>query len=325
MLLIGSRAIRHHVPEFREPKDWDLIGTDEDIARLDRLLPRSDFQPPGSYKVFYIYQERLVEVANASLSPYWQLIQERFKACPKIADPVLGEMVIPPLSYLLLTKQCGLIYRVVHWHKNLEDLFFLLDRVPTIEDEVADLLRHTLEDSKRMFGASHARSARGVRGCHPALEAPRDELIHGELHRRYRHLRSADVAEGETGRAALVERPPEWFEHAWRAFPEVLPSERRALMIELLAEEAWVLAAEEHLAPSVDGKEHPEDELVRWALRELLTSSLPEGWRYFGVNHYREIAARIPRLWKEHLRDLAGPPIDYSRCEASELMCEGGL
>jgi hypothetical protein len=39
MLLIGSRAIRFHLPSFREPKDWDLIASEEELARVAARLP----------------------------------------------------------------------------------------------------------------------------------------------------------------------------------------------------------------------------------------------------------------------------------------------
>ena len=70
MLLISSRAIRYHFPDFREPRDWDLIGTDEDIARLDRILERSPSDRQRREKVHYRLDDVLVEVANASVVPY---------------------------------------------------------------------------------------------------------------------------------------------------------------------------------------------------------------------------------------------------------------
>jgi len=49
---------------------------------------------------------------------------------------------------------------------------------------------------------------------------------------------------------------------------------------------------------------HPPAQLERAALRRLIQSGLPEAWRYFGVNHYREIAALIPETWPERIADL---------------------
>ncbi len=48
-------------------------------------------------------------------------------------------------------------------------------------------------------------------------------------------------------------------------------------MIDLFTEETLVLAAERALQPAVDDKPPSEAELTRWALRTLITSTLPEG------------------------------------------------
>jgi hypothetical protein len=290
MLLIGSRAIVHHFPRFRPPRDWDLIGTDEDIARLDRALPRSGRgHSQRRDKVHYLYDGVLVEVANASAVPYWARVCEAFADAPTMDEPVLGTLRIPHPGFLLITKHCGLVYRIAHWHKNLEDLYFLRDRIPTIPEPVAALLPHALADSRRMFAESHRRAVADVGPCHPAASPPRDARLHRELHDR--------LALGDT--AAMLEP------RAWEAAPELPPSARRDRMIDLFAEETVVLAAERRLSsPAAEGDRHPEAELTRWALRALITSSLPENLRYFGVNYYREIAARVPRGWLSRIADL---------------------
>ncbi|WP_437507776.1 DUF7277 domain-containing protein [Sorangium sp. So ce1099] len=310
MLLIGSRAIAYHFPEFRKPRDWDLIGDDEDIARLDRALPRSERHAQRRDKVHYRLDGVSVEVANASVIPYWAMVSAAFANAPTIEAPVLGPLRIPPPGFLLLTKQCGLIYRVVHWHKNLEDLYFLRDRVPSIPEHVAALLPHTLDDSRRMFAEGHRLGARDAEPCHPAAPGPRDPRLHRELHDR---LRLGDIA------ASLEPR-------AWDGFPERPAPSRRERMIDLFAEEGMVIAAERRLlSPAIEGELHPEAELTRWALRALITSSMPENLRYFGVNYYREIAARIPRGWMSAIKDMehlrpacASPGAGGSRCDAEK-------
>lgn len=316
MLLIGSRAIRHHFPEFRPPRDWDLVGTDEDIERLDRALPRSTRHTQRREKAHYVYGGALVEVVNASAVPYWATVSATFADAPAIEDPVLGVLRIPHPGFLLLTKHCGLIYRIVHWHKNLEDLYFLRDRIPSIPEHVAALLPHALGDSRRMFADNHDRGTSDVEPCHPALPRPRDPRLHGELHDRVK-----------LGAVAAVGEP-----RAWEGFPERPAAERRERMIDLLAEEVMVLAAERHLSqPAVGGELPPEAQLTRWALRSLITGSLPEGLRYFGVNYYREIADRIPRGWLRGLEDLeplrpacGSPHADNRPCHAAKGERLGG-
>lgn len=319
MLLIGSRAIRYHFPDFREPRDWDLIGTDEDIARFDRILPRSERHAQRPDKTFYMYGDDMVEVANASVVPYWKTVCERFENGPVVEDPVLGALRIPSAAYLLATKQCGLIYRVHYWHKNLEDIFWLKARIHDVSEDAADLLELTYQDAKRLRAENHARSARTLPTCHPEVAGPRDEEIHRALHERWvSHFAGAGMSASSLG-----DRSRAWRDDAWLGFPREAKEQRRERMIDWFAEEAWVLAAEQHLAPSLTGKEASEDELVRWALRELITSHIPEGWRYFGVNHYGDIAARVPRVWKSDLVDLARPRPSYDRSTGWTSFCSG--
>jgi hypothetical protein len=52
-------------------------------------------------------------------------------------------------------------------------------------------------------------------------------------------------------------------------------------------------------------------------LRRLIQSALPEAWRYFGVNNYREISALIPDTWIRRIADL-----ELSRPDVSNA-CQG--
>lgn len=289
MLLIGSRAIRVHCPEFREPKDWDLIATEQEIERLRTLLePHGKRRKPD--KALFRYGDDLMEVANASRSTYWAMILEKFSHEPKIELPVLGEVAVAPLPYLLLTKQCGLVYAVLHWHKNLEDLFFLMDRVPSIPPDIADLVMHTVAHSAEMFQGKHALSVSVSGACHPELPAPRHAALHAALHERL--SRGAPIAPA----------------HAWAGFPELSGEARRARMIRWFAEEALVVGAIEMFSNVEPGASLREAELryARWGLRTLITRDLPVNWRYFGVNYYREIREQIPDGWSDAVEALRG-------------------
>lgn len=277
MLLIGSRAIRHHFPDFRPPVDWDLVGTSEEIAALDQKLPRKEKRRRAE-KAHYRYGDAMVEVANASAVPYWGRILDAFAAEPTLEEPTLGTLRIAPAGYLLLTKHCGLIYPVVHWHKNLEDLYFLRERVPHIPEHLAALIPETIDDSRRMFLSLHEKRSVEVTPCHPKLRPASD--LHRELHARL-------VPETERGDAAS----------AWQGFPDVDGKTRLVKLRHWMAEEAMIVAAEQFLHPRLGFESNDEDELVRWALRMLCTGRLPENFRYFLVNHYREVRDLVPKGW----------------------------
>jgi hypothetical protein len=184
------------------------------------------------------------------------------------------------VGFLLLTKQCGLIYRIHYWHKNLADLYFMRDRVAAIPPEVAALLPDAIADSRRMFAEHHVAREGDREPCHPALRGPADPALHRALHEKL----------------ALRGIPAVTEPRAWEGFPERAGDARRQRMIDLFAEEAMVMGAELSLRPEGSGAA-TEVQLARWALRTLITGTMPEGLRYFGVNYYREIRDRIADGW----------------------------
>jgi hypothetical protein len=301
MLVIGSRAIVRHFPDFRPPKDWDLIGTSADIERLEGVLERVD-EKPRPDKAHFRYDGVGVEVANADAVPYWARVLDAFRNEPVLDEPVLGRLHIAPASFTLITKQCGLIYRIVHWHKNLDDLYFLRDRIPTIPAEIAALVPEAAADARRMFARSHLVRPTNAGPCHPEVARPLDPSLHEALHLRF------SLGSGLGRRDA-----------GWQGFLHVEPRERRELMIRFFAEEALVVAAEHVLSGAAV---ESEATAVRFALRELMTGGLPEPWRYFGVNHYREIRDQIPEGWLPSLGNLAEErAANQRRCALTDSMC----
>ncbi|MGE0324041.1 MAG: hypothetical protein AB7S68_17135 [Polyangiaceae bacterium] len=302
MLLIGSRAIRWHFPDFRPPQDWDLIGSADEIAWLEQRLPSVPTTHP-EFKRAFQYDEVVVEVTNASKSAYWAEVLEEFSAAPTIDEDVLGRLHVAPAAFLLLTKQCGLVYGIYHWHKNLEDLYFLRDRIPTIPESVARFQPLALEDSRRMFEDRH--TDHPLRTCHPSTGGPIDaahRLLHDEL-------------------SLVDEAPAVALPSAWAGFPDYPSAERSPLMERLLAEEAMVLAVEDFRARSSGLGVNRTGEFLNRALRELCTGCLPVGWRYFCVNHFREILALVPQGFLSELGDLADGRKVFPRGTGEALSC----
>ncbi|MEZ4224304.1 MAG: hypothetical protein R3B13_25365 [Polyangiaceae bacterium] len=291
MLLIGSRAIVHYFPDFRPPRDWDLFGTGEEVAMLAQRLPPMEDKSPQPHKSHFYYGDAMVEVVDIDHSPEWAKVYEAFRDQPTIDDPVLGTLTLAPPAFLMLTKQTGLIYRILHWHKNLEDLYFLRDRITSVPDIVAQVMPYVLADSRKLFAESTAEAMRAVEPCYvddpTRAWAPRTPL-HSELHA----LLAGD------GHPLVSESG------AWQGYPDATPEARRERMIRLFAEEATVLAAERWLTRGFHARGDDERTATRWGVRNLIQSRLPEGWRYFGVNHYREIIAGIPSGWSTRIESL---------------------
>jgi len=286
MLVYGSRALRYHFPQFREPKDWDLIGTRADVERLDRVLPRRGYQ--SSYKVHFEYDSVMVEVDIAEELPFWARALHVFRAAPILEHPVLGPLRVPPPALVLFTKQCGLIYGVLHWHKNLEDLYQLQEWITEVPPEAQEFLRPIQEHSRSLNSEGHARVTRSrPDACHPKMPTQPEAELHRRLHEQLK----------------LGARPLVDSDGAWQAFPQLEGEEKLQQMRLLFAEEAMVHAATLHLQ-SARQTTHPPAQLERAALRRLIQSALPEAWRYFGINNYREIFALIPETWLERISEL---------------------
>lgn len=286
MLVFGSRALRYHFPQFRQPVDWDLAGTRAEVARLDQVLTRRGQQAP--YKAHFEYDSTLVEVDIAEERPFWARALHSFRDAPILGENVLGPLRVPPPAFMLFTKQCGLIYGVRHWHKNLEDLYRLREWVTDVPEQTRDLLRPLQEHARAMYGEAHARATRSQPdACHPRMPTRPDAELHRRLHERVK----------------LGARPMVSVDGAWHGYPQLQGDERLDAMRRLFAEEAVVLAATLHLQ-SPRQTTHPPAQLARAALRRLIQSALPEAWRYFGINNYREIAALIPETWPEGVTDL---------------------
>jgi hypothetical protein len=300
MLVFGSRALRYHFPQFREPRDWDLAGTRADVERLDRLLPRRGRQ--AEYKVHFEYDSATVEVDIAEERPFWARAMHVFRDAPILEDRVLGPLRVPPAAFLLFTKQCGLIYGVRHWHKNLEDIYQLQQWITEVPQEARDLLRAMQEDTRSMHGEAHANATRSQPdACHPRMPTQPEAELHRRLHECVK-----------LGATPLVDR-----DGAWQGFPQLEGDEKLHTMRLLFAEEALVLAATTHLG-SPRQATYPPAQLKRSALRRLIQSALPEAWRYFGVNNYREIAALIPETWVDRVSEL-----EHLRPDRAHA-CDGG-
>lgn len=312
MLLIGSRAIVHYFPDFRPPLDWDLFGSSEEIRALSKRLPPLENTVVRPHKACFQYDSAIVEVVNTDVAPEWAKIVHAFRNEASIEEPVLGTLIVAPAAFLMITKQVGLIYDIWHWHKNLEDLYFLRDRISSVPDVVTQVMPHSLEDSRKLFAASTAHVLRSPPPCHAgeAEQSPNPRTaLHAELHQIL----------AEAGTPLVNEKG------AWQGYPDAQPEARRAKMVRLFAEEAMVIGAEQLLTRGLSHASDDEQTVTRWAMRMLITGSLPEGWRYFGVNYYREIMAAIPRGWTSRLSTLETPIVRHERqCheDSADAICQ---
>lgn len=291
MLLFGSRSLAYRVPGYRTPLDWDVIGTPEELERLDGLLPRYGGKKSTPQKAVFVYDDCPLEFIVYQPGDYWSKVVETFSDEPTVEVPVLGRLTIAPPEYSIISKQVMLIYRVHHWHKNIEDLYVLRNLIPTIPPHIEALLPLTRDHARDFYSENHKKFPPVAVACHPALPKQPNPTLHPLFHERFR----------------FGERPLAYEPDAWKAFPHLKGAERINRMHHLLAEEAMVFAAHCRFQERGFPDARTDAELKRFALREIAMSHLPEDWRYFLVNHYREIANLIPEDWGKKVVDLVGP------------------
>ena len=277
MLLIGSRAAKIHFPEHRDAHDWDVVVTDEEYATLRSRFGPPLFEPTEHVSMFR-YQGGQYEIKTTSRVPLWAAILNR------AADPSEGELVrdIPVLGtcriasppLLLILKQCFVAYPIGQWRKSLLDYHFLRARIASVPPYMCDISRLGLEDAASRFGHLFEPEGNHTTTCSNPKRQLADPDRHQRLHDRFRQ-----------GAAPLVSTPD-----AWEGFPSRPVADRRALMVDLLVEEALVAAEEYRLDAERPVQNRP---LCNWILRGLVTRYLPLGWRYFAADEYPEIQRRV--------------------------------
>jgi hypothetical protein len=287
LLLIGSHAAKFHFPDHRPPNDWDLIVNRDEHERLYRLLgpplpttqPLASIRPHQSTTTIHRFCGEIYELKLEAHLPLWSWV---CKDPPRteegetvFTDPLLGDVRLASPSLLLLLKQSGAVHPVHFWRKTLLDYHFLKTRtqnVPVRMIEGAHLARARMEE--RFLRHSAVTPWRPAT-CAPVTGALLAPTMHADFHKRY--------ARGPHGPLAVVDR-------AWEGFPTEPPATRRSLMIELLVEEALVLAATRQTSLPQPA---PLRSLFNWTLRLLITQELPLRWAYFAVDEYREIQSRL--------------------------------
>lgn len=273
MLLIGSRAARLHFSDFRAAKDWDVVVDDHEYAELSRRLGLPLNEPTGETCMFR-HQGSLYELKRARHRPLWSAVLDHE---PESSEgefetdfPLLGHCRVASPPLLLILKQCFVAYPIHHWRKSLLDYHFLKERIHSVPPRVLELSRIALDEANERFGKYFEPDGDTTLTCAHATRKVRDEARHRALHERWR-----------SGAQPLVESPD-----AWHGFTSHPIESRRRRMIELLVEEALVVARE-RLEDA--GEDVAPQRLCHWTLRMLITQHLPLRWRYFAADHFPQI------------------------------------
>lgn len=277
MLLIGSRAARLHFSDFREAKDWDVVVDEHEYAELSRRLGPPLGEPTAETSLFR-FEGTLYELKRARHRPLWSAVLDH---APEPTEgefetelPLLGHCRVASPALLLILKQCFVAYPIHHWRKSVLDYHLLKQRIQRVPPKVLELSRIAVEEAKERFGHVFEPPGDATLTCAHATRRVGDEARHRALHRRF-------CSEAEP----LVACPD-----AWRGFAEHPVELRRRKMIDLLVEEALVVACERR---KDCGETVSPQRLCHWTLRMLITQHLPLSWRYFAADHFPQIQAGL--------------------------------
>lgn len=126
MLLIGSRAIAHHLPKFRAPKDWDIILTYSELrawfntnrSAIKLFVPNHTGQKVKCRLKTGTQIEFEIQDSIPSSDCLVKLPCHSFKEVD--IDGIETVVNIPSLRLLALLKKSHLI-APIHWWKNIAD------------------------------------------------------------------------------------------------------------------------------------------------------------------------------------------------------------
>src|SRR5262249_51417103 len=102
MLLVGSRAAKIHFPSFREPKDWDVFATPQELARV-RTLGLTELPSPWAKKACFAYEGSTLEVGIAFPGTTNEALLRETRGTLQM--PVLGEVGVASPEALLFLKR----------------------------------------------------------------------------------------------------------------------------------------------------------------------------------------------------------------------------
>lgn len=274
MIVLGSRAARHHLPTFRDPADWDLVVTSDEIRRIGLEFDGtiSEFVPASPYKYrLKLHDEPLIEVEVAEEGSNVLLVAAA-RGWPSIETPI-GRAFVPPLDTLWRIKKAH-VYWPVHWEKNIADLHVLGAACGFRPDAAAEAFyRLRLAECEAKYGAR--RQAR-LSMSNDAFFAKSQKAVgrvvdHDQIHEV--------VAYGERPLFETMKHDPSLATLA----RDLFEAADRQTQLRLVREEAMAIAIERYIVPGTvtDGAQ-----AYAKALKRICTT-LTSGWfREFAIMNW---------------------------------------
>lgn len=301
LLLIGSKAIKHHIPSWREPQDTDYVGTYEN---LEELLKQHKGNIAAAYPInsgssYYIKLKSgsIIEMEIAWSGSRAEKLLE-FVANEDDTEYAPDGAMVPSLDVLLLLKESHKYLKDSPWFKKTMDDIHALRKVAKIRDEHREFFKQREKDTYTY--------------SHPRLKVTKDEFfdakmngvvqifVHDQVHWAVKRLDSPayEMFKEDTSE---VYCSSELFEKC--------PEEVKLLSV---LEEAMVLAVERSLSVFV-GKKTPR-QAFEMAMMKVCTSITSGWWRAYAYENYYRVLELYEDDWYDKFLDkVAKGEVEYNK------------
>lgn len=278
MIIIGSRAAKYHFPEFRNPKDWDIVASLEEIKAFAEKHKEdiTSMMPNASGEKMKIMLGKIqTEVEIVEMIESAQMLYD-FDFKDEMNFFGENAKVVSP-NILFLMKDSHIRYPI-HWKKNIEDYHFFKEKTTAFSNEELMWNKLRKEETK-------ARSK---------VKAPSLEMSNSDFFRQKKlivdHYYPHDVYHWAVAyqdkplftKMKIDHNKAKCEKHL---FEKMTHQEK----LNCVREETMVIALERYIIPK---RKKDLDDAYLSALERVCTT-LTSGWfREFALNHYHELKER---------------------------------
>ena len=284
MLVVGSKALNYHFPEFqREVKDIDIIGTTDDINYLiETLNPEKvldnhnittllNIQNPNEF-----FNTKNVEILNSdnsiALTEYIKYENNGNLGGLRYASPEV-----------LLSLKKSHIHFPIKFQKHIKDYNFLLDLLK--EDKLENITKINFKETELRFGKLKTPSLK--KSTSKFFDQSEGYVkyfyIHDDIHQVMAHYDRPIYEDMQTTSESAWCQKELWDNFSF---------EKKAKCV---LEEAYVIALERKIIPMLNGVSDvvSSKKALEWSLMRICTT-LCSGWfRQFAADNYSRICEYI--------------------------------
>lgn len=302
MLIIGSRAAKHYIPNFRQPRDWDVVVSPNEFQLFRDLNPEVEKYLIFKHSKKWILRMPKLQVEFEIAIPLSsaELLLNKIDNCNFNLDkcsnkdlPVKfkGNIWYANPEILFLIKKSHIGYQI-HWDKSIEDYHSLKKSIPNIEFfslVLNDFMNQREIEMKARFSNRKKidLDKKNSEFFNVTQKSVKRKYPHDLLHKNtcYYDQPLYEKLKIDKSKAAVEES-------LWNA----LSHEDK---IKAVKEEAFVIALEREIIPAQEnGKKWNRMIAYDWAVMRISTNLTNGFFQQFAIDNHYEILKDIPEFDK---------------------------